>query len=383
MHRRAARITLVAILLAVGLASAYFLWDIDRRTADLRAADADVSARVARLSDALADIVSAQHAYVTPGQAGAPWFERMASLVRLVYDDTAALHGRLRSSDAEVTLEALTSGIEALVAADTRARENLRLGQPLMAADVIFSDSRNTLDAMIGRLRELRATELRALDTESAALARQRWFVVSATAVVWLVGLVVLISRPSPRVNAETGPATSDSRAADAPVESPRTQPAIDLTAAASLCVDLSRLSTAEALPGLLSRAAVVLDAPGIILWMAAGEELFAVSAQGYPPQIVARLGPIPRRADNATAAAWRDGRATTVPGVPNGNGAIVAPMFGTEAAIGVLAVEVRHGQEQDAAVQAVVTMLAAQLATSVSAWPAASAGDVRSEASA
>lgn len=383
MHRRAVRITVVVILLAVGLASAYFLWDIDRRQADLRAADADVSARVARLSDALADIVSAQHAYVTPGQAGAPWFERMASLVREVYDDTAALRGRLRAADAEVTLEALTSGIEALVAADTRARENLRLGQPLMAADVIFGDSRNTLDAMIGRLRELRATELRALDAESAALARQRWFVVSAAAVVWLVGLLVLIARPWPRADAEIGPATSDTRPADAPVDSQRTRPAIDLTAAAALCVDLSRLSTAEALPGLLSRAAVILDAPGIILWMAAGEELFAVSAQGYPPQIVARLGPISRRADNATAAAWRHGRLTTVPGVANGNGAIVAPMFGTEASIGVLAVEVRHGQELDAAVQAVVTMLAAQLATAVSAWPAGSAVDVRSEASA
>ena len=45
-------------------------------------------------------------------------------------------------------------------------------------------------------------------------------------------------------------------------------------------------------------------------------------------------------------------------------NGAIVAPMFGPDTCIGVLAAEVRHGREQDASTRAVTMMVAAQLAT-------------------
>jgi hypothetical protein len=49
--------------------------------------------------------------------------------------------------------------------------------------------------------------------------------------------------------------------------------------------------------------------------------------------------------------------------------------MFGPEDCVGVLAVEVRRGAERDESARAVVSMIAAQLATVVAAWPAASAG--------
>jgi hypothetical protein len=52
-------------------------------------------------------------------------------------------------------------------------------------------------------------------------------------------------------------------------------------------------------------------------------------------------------------------------------NGAIVAPMFGPEACVGVLAAEVRHGRELDPGTQAVTAMIAAQLSTVLGAWPA------------
>src|SRR5688572_6425454 len=382
MHRRSIRITLLTILLAGGVAAGLFLGHLDRRAADLRAADADVSARVARLTDALVDVAAAQHAYVTPGQGGEPWFGRMSVLIRQLYDDTSALSGQLHSDNAHATVEGLTAGIEALVASDTRVRENLRLGQALMAADVIFSDSRNTIDTMLGRLRELRAAEAETLDAAQAALTSQRWLALGGTAVLWLGGLAFLAwTRSSPTAGA--APVTVEAApAANVAVEPPRGA-AIDLTAAAALCVDFSRVTTAAALPELLGRAASILDAPGIILWMAAGEELFAVTAYGYPEQVLVKVGPLARRTDNATASAWREGRMVTVAGVGTGNAAIVAPLFGPDSCIGVLAVEVRRGGDSDPAAQAVVTMFAAQLATIVSAWPAASSGELRAEASA
>jgi hypothetical protein len=50
-----------------------------------------------------------------------------------------------------------------------------------------------------------------------------------------------------------------------------------------------------------------------------------------------------------------------------------VAPLLGVERCIGVLAIEVAPGREADAALQAVVTVIAAQLVTVLGAWPAGS----------
>lgn len=370
MRNRAVRFTLLALLVAATAVAAVLLRDIDRRGGDLLVAQNDVDARLDRLSDTLAGIGAAQQSYVAPGQSDEPWFERMSGLVRQLYDDTATLRPLLHAETAPAAMQALSEGTDALIGADTRARENLRLGQPLMAADVIFSDSRNTLDAMSGRVRDLRAAEHAALDTARARLTQERWTVVGVTALVWLVGVVLLV--PIAAGSTAVTPPVSLSESSP-PVPERRQTQSLDLVAAADLCTALSRLTTTAALPGLLGRAAGVLDAPGIILWMSAGEELFAVTAHGYRPQMIARLGPITRDAENATAAAWRSGEVTTVGGEADGHGAIVAPMFGPDTCIGVLAIEVRHGREQDASVRAIAAMIAAQLATAVSAWPAAS----------
>ncbi|MBI4264734.1 MAG: GAF domain-containing protein [Acidobacteria bacterium] len=393
MHGRGIRVALLAILVAGGVAAGSYLREIERRADDLQAAEAHVDGLLVRLSDALTGIGTAQQSYVAPGQANEPSFERMSALVRQLYDDTATVGPLLRSPEAAPALQALADATDALIAADTRARENLRLGQALMAADVIFSDSRNTLDVMIGRLRDLRATERAVHDADRAALARERWSVLGlAAALTALVGLVfVLLPTSAPRRDRDSasgeasGRIGPEGRPEGRPLhwditsqersEAANPSPApVDLVAAADICTDLSRITTTAALPGLLSRAAELLDGSGIILWMGAGEELFAVTAHGYRPQVIAQLGSIPRSADNATAAAWRTGQMTTVSGGEASNGAIVAPLFGPEVCIGVLAVEVRHHREHDPATKAVAAMIAAQLATAVSAWPAASA---------
>jgi GAF domain-containing protein len=155
----------------------------------------------------------------------------------------------------------------------------------------------------------------------------------------------------------------------------------VDLPAAAALCTDLSRVTDRAALSVLLARAASILDASGLILWMSAGEQLFAVLGHGYPPEHLARFGPIARSADNAAAAAWRTGRLRVIAGEGKTPGALVAPMFGPAGCSGILALEIRHGREQDSDVQAVAAMVAAQLATAVAAWPAASVAPAKEAA--
>src|SRR4029078_13222349 len=83
------------------------------------------------------------------------------------------------------------------------------------------------------------------------------------------------------------------------------------------------------ALPPILERAAALLDATGIILWVADpdGRELNPILAQGYPQHLINRLGTLPRNAENATAAAFRTATLQTVYGDSGSNGAIAAPL--------------------------------------------------------
>jgi hypothetical protein len=153
-----------------------------------------------------------------------------------------------------------------------------------------------------------------------------------------------------------------------------------DLAGLASLCVDLARVSDTRALPDLLDRAATLLDASGIILWIADpdGRELNPIFAQGYPQQLVNRLGTIPREAENATAAAFRTSLLQTVNADEISGGAIAAPLITPNGCVGVMAAEVRHEAERQQVTLAAATIVAAQLATLVgppSARPNAKSG--------
>ena len=67
--------------------------------------------------------------------------------------------GRLRSPEADdaSAVDGVARDVDSR--ADERTRQNLQLGQELMASDVIFSDGRNLLDAMIASLRDLQTAE--------------------------------------------------------------------------------------------------------------------------------------------------------------------------------------------------------------------------------
>ena len=108
-------------------------------------------------------------------------------------------------------------------------------------------------------------------------------------------------------------------------------------------------------------------------MWVAdrAGTSLFPILAEGYAPHVLARMGSIGRDADNAAAAAYRQGELRTVPAHDSLPGAIVAPIITGDGCVGVLAAEMRHGTERDEATQAITAILAAQLATFVTAVPA------------
>jgi hypothetical protein len=296
----------------------------------------------------------------------------MASLLDQLNRDMAATRPVVRSAAAMKAFASLSDSRDALAAADTRVRENLSRGQELMAADVIFTDGRALVDALGASLSEVQRFERGRTHVELAELERDRWIVLGSTALVWFIVVIALMGSTAPRPKTrdtslgkfEPGPAGGHTASS---------APAVDLGAVASLCTELSRVSETAALSELLGRGASIVDASGTTLWLGAGEQLFAVLGHGYSQQALARFGPIARDADNAVARAWRTGRLAAVKGDGTTAGAIVAPMFGPNGCIGVLAFESRPSCQHTPSLQAAATVIAAQVATAVSAWPAAS----------
>jgi len=137
------------------------------------------------------------------------------------------------------------------------------------------------------------------------------------------------------------------------------------LKAAADLCTELSRVNDAGELQRLLARAADVMDASGLVIWIgnAAGADLRPVLAHGYSDQVIARMPTVPRSANNAAAAAYRTGALQGVLRRPGSNGAVVVPLLSPEGCVGAFSAEILSGSETADSVQAVAAIFAAQLA--------------------
>jgi len=144
--------------------------------------------------------------------------------------------------------------------------------------------------------------------------------------------------------------------------------PALNLSAASRICTELARVTTAGDVNRLLTNAADILGARGIIVWVAdhSGVALYPMFTHGYAAAVLARLGTISTDASNATAAAWRSGELVAVPGDAASPGALVTPVMAADRCVGVLAAELRDGREMREDVRALTAIFSAQLATVV-----------------
>jgi hypothetical protein len=377
MRSRAGRFLVLVILLASGAGAAWSSWNASRLVFQLDRDQRDLSNRVDRLLAVLDTVTSAQQAYVTPS----PELDvaRVPDLIGQLRSETEQLRSQVRSVEAGRELQGVSAAVVTLQDVDERAQEHIRVGQSLMASDLIFSDGRAADETIASGLRTIRTSESDAYATARANALDVAWTVSAGVAALWVLGLVLLVRVPH-AVTREEVPVTVPTPSLIAMPEptfeagEPQLSAPLDLQRAADVCTAIGRLSSGDELPLLLQRAASVLDASGMVVWMAAGEELFAAAAFGYPPQVIRRLGPIHRSAINATAAAWRSGTLQAVAGDHGARGALAAPMLGPDRCIGVLAVEVGVGQDGNAATRAVTMLFAAQLAAALAAWPAASA---------
>jgi hypothetical protein len=377
-------------LAAIG-AAAFLLTRYDQQigeqTASLRAFDQH--ARDA--SAALVDARVGQQAYVAAGQGVAFWFGKTAAAVQA---GTAGLTALQESAGpaARTAVDQASATVAEFSDIDKRARDYLKSGQQLMAGDVIFTEGSDAAATAVRQIETARLAQHQATDVAVAALRKQQ--IQTAGAAAGVVALVVLLLIPAPgarpsessgdiglslgqsaaQADAAASSPAAESKPAPIPPMSERAQGSV-LKAATDVVTDFGRVRDLDELTRVLGRAADVMDASGLMVWMgsAAGGDLRPVLAHGYSAEMIARIPAVARSADNAAAAAYRSGTLQIVLSRPGGSsGAVVAPILSADGCIGALSAEIRSGGETSESVQALASIFAAHLAGVLASAPAA-----------
>ena len=409
MRRMWLRVTLVAVL-GAGVTAGYFAFLTGQRIAEAQRAGRAFDAGAWELRLSLAELRAAQQAYVAEGQDRDYWVADVAARIEDLAVELATLSSMSTLPATPAALDEAASLIEALVRMDERARDHAAADQELMASDLIFTDG-----IELGRSAADQVARARLVEREAREAAASRQRQLQLVAVGGAVGAGVLFAllifpspagRPTAAHNAPRDLPTEDVReptppegrlfldlepseghhATAAESVSGTPSPAPDLRLAADLCTDLGCSANAAELSPLLARAAQLLNASCVIVWVrdGTGNALRPAIAHGYPAAALARLGTIPCDSDNVTAAAYRDARMQVIPGDADTPGALVAPLASSEDRAGVMTLEVNDGWEASDAVQSTATIIAAQLATLVAADPSsASSEDIQTQESA
>jgi GAF domain len=410
MHSRGIRLALAIVFVLAMLAAAYQIFTTYTSSRAALAALTSMDTGLDAFALGIADLRASQQAYVAAGQGEGYWISRVSERLASLRADLSGLAGEARSSEARARLKGAAGQLEEFEQMDRRTREYARGGQRLLASDVIFADGLEITRAVQEEVAAARAAER--VEAETVLAAADRRQIISAAGIAAAALFVVfLLVRPvpvpavtpvrldapddlpsspdilglaldperaradhrGPRRDEVAGPVEGQTPGG---VESPELSKleAPDMTRAADLCVELARVQEPRQLAALLERTAELLDAAGVIVWMADPDrrELVPTLTHGYPPAALARFGTIPRDADNATAAAFREGMLKTVAADGPASGAIVAPLVTPSGCVGVIAAEVSGERERDATTRALARIIAAQIAALLGAPTAA-----------
>ena len=394
MKSRALRVTVLTLFVGLLAGAGYVFWLEESRARLTAAAARAFDDHIRDLSHTLLAIKSAQPGYVAAGQGDDFWAARVDSLLGDARTSLGRLTGQAQGTPARQHIAGAAEMFADFEQMDRRAREYARNGQRLLASDLIFSDGIEKLDGAVASLANARSEEL--ASSERDAQDRRRTQLMTAGGAAALSLLVAALLVPLPRSSSDpsadaaravepepVGRVTADTLsirpAAEAvpvvkveapppPVAAPAPAPAVNLDRVAALCTELARLLDNRGVPTALEHAAAVLDASGVVVWVADpdGRELVPIMAHGYPAAVVARLGTIAKDAENVTAAAFRTGLLQTVKSDGISPGAIAAPLITPAGPVGVMAAEVLHDGERSGTTRAVAAIVAAQLATLV-----------------
>ena len=337
--------------------------------------------------EALLNLRASLHAYVAPGQGVPFWSQRSQEMLNTLREQLGALDAAVTPHRA--SLSVALDAVDQLAAAERRTRDYARRGETLAAGTVVFTEARDLISASIDELQAARNTLNAATEARIAALRRDQAIMAGAAVAVWAIIALLLVTPTKPAAVKDPNewrndlaatikkPIPKEPEAAKlkpvepvAPVQpvEPR-PPSIPVTAlqeVSEICADLSTLADTGALTGALDRAAKVLDAGGMIVWIASndGSSLSPVASHGFDEKMVARIGRIPRDSANLTAAAYRENISRVSAATAAAPAALAVALCGPSGPLGVLSVELKSGVAADEARVALATIFAAQLAT-------------------
>jgi hypothetical protein len=394
MRSRSARLTCILVVwIAIG-AAGFFLLSSHKQLQALADSRRAVDQHAREAADALADLRVGQQAYVAAGQGVAFWMPKVAATTEAVNAALQALRQSTTTAAGQSAADEAIGAMGEFAAVDKRARDYIRSGQMLMAADVIFTEGGQLATVAARQVATARQAEREAADAaEASARAQSLRAMAGAGAVAALVTLALGLGgrgdrseEPAAgqdtlglaRAAADEG-IVSHARPAAVLATPPSPPPAVPtrnavvLKAAADLATEFGRARDSAEVERLLSRTAELMDAAGIVVWLGSvdGADLRAVLAHGYSAQTLARMPSVARTADNAAAAAYRSHALQIVLSRPGGSpGAIVAPILTADGCVGALSAEIKGGGEGSEAVQAVASIVAAQLAAVLAVAP-------------
>ena len=387
MFRRSVRIACLVTGVLLTAALAYRAYqDESSLVAARQQADAGERA-ISETAELLFDLRASLHAYVAPGQ-GLPFWAKRAQ------ETIATLKQKLQTLDEQIapsggSLQETLDGVDQLAAAEGRARTYVSREEMQSAGDVIFTEIRDILAAATNQVHSVRNDLRREYDRRTASIRSEQVMLASGAIAIWIVIAVLLLpSETKPEVKdpgqwrtelKETlkKPATPVAPPAPvgpvAPVAAVAPDVLASIRAASEICADLSSLADPGALQAVLERVTTLLNATGLIVWVASNDasSLSAVATCGFDPKIVSRIGKIPRDSVNLTAAAFRDNAPRISAATATAPAAIAVPMCGPTGPAGVLSVELKAGQPVEEQNIALATIIAAQLSTLAMPLPA------------
>jgi hypothetical protein len=387
MKSRALRIALATLFVGVLGGAAYVSWSEIIEGKATASATRQFQDKARTVSRALLDIKSAQPGYVAAGQGDDFWIARVDASSRTAREGLTSLRSHALAARAQSEIDAAAAALDDFEQMDRRARDYVRNGQRLLASDLVFSDGIERIDAATAAVERAQAAVLAASDAELQQRERKQWMAAGGAAALSILTLGLLIPLPrettaataattglepamdlpiAPRATIAPSPVPAAVPAAPPAALSAAPSAAVDFSAVASLCSQLARVIDTRALPAALEHASKLLNASGIVIWVADpdGRELTPVIAHGYPQNVLVRMGTITRDAQNVTAAAFRTGVLQTVKADAVSQGAIAAPLLTPAGAVGVMAAEVLGEGERHEGTRAAAAIVAAQLAT-------------------
>jgi len=375
-------VVILAVLLAAG-SLAHNFW-FDRNLTRAHASALAVQRQLGSLEIALSDLRAAETGYLAAGQNPDFWMRRATEISEGISSTVAAARETVVTAEARAHLDAVSTALGSLMAIDARARTQVQADQRLLAGDIVLTEGLDDAQRIATELAGARTAESLAATANVVQVGRLR-FGLNALGALLTLALVWFAARRSaapqtaassaaqtaqmlrdlpPPVKAAAGAAAAVTRPiVTAPVAP---QPSVNLPDAAELCVDLARVMDTRDIPTLLERAASVLGAKGLIVWMAdgGGASLRPSLTHGYPDRVITRLETLEIAAENVTSLAFRSMRPQVMNGAAAGSaGAVAVPLITAAGCTGVLSAETRESKPAAETI-AVARILAAQFAT-------------------